>query len=278
MSTATLNAISSDSLTFICNVVRDKSAIELDVKKTYLIEARLAPLAKQNGFNSIDEMVNNIRSKRRPEMESRLVEAMTTNETSFFRDMHPFEALKSAILPEIRTKSATKKTLNIWSAACSSGQEIYSIGMIIREHFPEFGNWKVRLVGTDLSDDILAKAKSAQYSQVEVNRGLSAAMLVKYFERDGMNWKLRPEVRGMAEFTKLNLIEKWPLIPTMDVVFLRNVLIYFCPETKKAILEKIRKVMAPRGFLFLGAAETTMGLDNSFERVQVGNSVFYRLK
>ena len=270
--------MTQETISYVCTTVRSRSAIELDISKSYLIEARLAPLAKRNGFGSIDEFVQAVKGKTKLGMESQLVEAMTTNETSFFRDIHPFEALRKTLFPEIRTKHAIQKSMNIWSAACSSGQEIYSIGMLIRENFPDLASWRVNLVATDLSDDILAKAKAGKFSQLEVNRGLPATLIVKYFQRQGLNWELQSEVRNMATFMKLNLIERWPQLPMMDVVFLRNVLIYFSPETKRAILEKIRKVMAPRGVLFLGAAETTMGLDAAFERVQADSSVFYRLK
>lgn len=275
MSTATLTP---DALSFICSTVRERAAIELDGSKSYLIEARLAPVARDFGFATIADLVQGVRAKTKPHLESRMVEAMTTNETSFFRDIHPFEALRKTLLPEFRTRNAAKKTLNIWSAACSSGQEIYSVAMHLREHFPELPNWNVQLIGTDLSDDILARAKAAKFSQIEVNRGLPAQLLAKYFQREGMQWQLRPELRNMATFTKLNLIERWPTLPSMDIVFLRNVLIYFAPETKRLILEKVRRVMAPKAILFLGAAETTMGLDDAFERVQVDNSVFYRIK
>ncbi len=266
MSTATLSA---DTVSFVCTTVRNRSAIELDISKSYLIEARLTPVARASGFASIDELIQGIRSKCRPELESRLVEAMTTNETSFFRDIHPFEALRKQILPDLMQRNAATKRLNIWSAACSTGQEIYSVAMYMREHFPGLAQWNVQMVGTDLSDDVLELAKAAKFSQIEVNRGLSAALLVKYFQREGMQWKLRDDLRSMARFMKLNLIERWPALPVMDIVFLRNVLIYFSTDTKKLILEKIRRVMAPQSLLFLGAAETTIGLDTSFERVQV---------
>jgi len=275
MSTAALN---SDVLSFVCTLVRERSAIELDASKAYLIDARLAPLAKQHGYGSTAELVAGMRAKPQPSLVSNLVEAMTTNETSFFRDIHPFDALRKQILPELRTKRSTPQTLNIWSAACSTGQELYSIAMLLREHFPDLAAWKVSLLGTDLSDDVLGRARDARYSQIEINRGLPAPLLIKYFQRDGMHWQLRPELRALATFRKLNLIEAWPAMPRMDVVFLRNVLIYFSPENKKSILRKIRQVMAPHAVLFLGAAETTMNLDDSFQRVQIENSVFYRLK
>lgn len=275
MSTAVLD---TDTITYVCTLVRRKSAIELDAAKAYLIDARLTPVAKRFGYESTSDMVRTLQAKPNHDVQQQVVEAMTTNETSFFRDAHPFEAMRTTIVPELLKTRAAKKALNIWSAASSTGQEAYSIAMLLRENFAELANWNIRIVGTDLSDDVLEKARAGRFSQVEMNRGLPALLLAKYFRREGMQWELAPQIRAMATFTKLNLIERWPPLPTMDVVFLRNVLIYFSPDTKRAILEKIRAVMAPQAVLFLGAAETTMGLDSSFERVQSGNSVYYRLK
>jgi chemotaxis protein methyltransferase CheR len=275
MTTATLP---SEALNYVCTLVRERSAIELEASKSYLIDARLAPLAKKKGYGSTAEYLQGLLYNRRPDEEAKLVEAMTTNETSFFRDIHPFNALKNVLIDEFRKLRAAQRTLNIWSAACSTGQELYSIAMTLREHFPDLAGWNVQLVGTDLSDEVLERARNASYSQVEMNRGLPANLLVRYFERHGMNWQLRPELRAMATFKKLNLIESWPFMPKMDIVFLRNVLIYFSPETKKQILQKVRMVMAPQAILFLGAAETTMGLDSAFERVEAERSVFYRVK
>jgi chemotaxis protein methyltransferase CheR len=275
MNAATLD---HDTISYVCTLVRRKSAIELDAAKAYLIEARLTPVARRYGYETTTDMVRTLQTKPNAEVQQQLVEAMTTNETSFYRDAHPFDALRTTIVPELLETSAAKKTLNIWSAASSTGQEAYSIAMLLREHFAELANWKVQILGTDLSDDVLEKARAARFSQVEINRGLPALLLAKYFRREGMQWELAPQIRSMASFMKLNLIERWPALPTMDVVFLRNVLIYFSPETKRAILEKVRAVMTTRAILFLGAAETTIGLDAAFERVQTGNSVYYRLK
>ncbi len=274
----TTAALTSDAISYICTLVRQRSAIELDAAKAYLIEARLNPIARRYGFPSTTDMIRNLQTTPKAEVQQQVVEAMTTNETSFYRDSHPFEALTAPIVPEMLKSRAGKRALNIWSAACSTGQEAYSIAMLLCEQFPELASWKVQIIGTDLSDEVLEKARAARFSQVEMNRGLPAKLLAKYFLRDGMQWVLAPQVRAMASFSKLNLIERWPTLPTMDIVFLRNVLIYFSPETKKQILQKVRKIMAPDGVLFLGGAETTMGLDASFERVQIKNSVFYRLK
>lgn len=273
----TTTTLPNDAISFVCTLVRDRSAIELDANKAYLIDARLAPLAKQHGFASTADFILGAKQNRQPVIEKQLVEALTTNETSFFRDSHPFEALKKHLIPEIRKHRANDRSLNIWSAACSTGQELYSIAMLIRENFPDLLNWNINLLGTDLSDQVLARAQAGDFAQVEMNRGLPAPLLVKYFKRHGMHWTIIPEIRAWATFRKLNLIDQWSGIPTMDVIFLRNVLIYFSPATKKQILQKIRRVMAPHGILFLGAAETTTNLDDSFVRYQIDNSVFYRL-
>jgi chemotaxis protein methyltransferase CheR len=275
MSTATLPA---EAISFVCTLVRQHSAIELDAAKAYLIESRLGPVAKKHGFATTSDLVRGLQVSPKPDLRASVVEAMTTNETSFYRDIHPFEALRQTVLPELLNVQAAKRSLNIWSAACSTGQEAYSIAMLIRDHFPEMNTWKLSILGTDLSDDVLAKARSARFSQIEMNRGLPAALLSKHFVREGLNWQLSPQIRGMVSFSKLNLIERWPPMPVMDIVFLRNVLIYFSPATKKAILEKIRANMAPHSVLFLGAAETTMNLDTEFARIQTGNYVYYRLK
>ncbi len=270
--------LTPEAISYVCTIVRQRSAIELDAAKAYLIEARLSPVARRCGLTSTAELIGKLQSKIDPIVQQQVVEAMTTNETSFYRDAHPFDALRSTIIPEVLKLRSAQRTLNIWSAACSTGQEAYSIAMLLCEQFPELAGWKTQILGTDLSDDVLEKARAARFSQIEINRGLPALLLTKYFRREGMQWELVPQVRNMANFIKLNLIESWPTLPTMDVVFLRNVLIYFSPSTKKMILEKIRKTMASHAVLFLGAAETTMGLDAMFDRVQINNSVFYRLK
>lgn len=275
MTTATLP---TDALDFVCTLVRERSAIELEASKAYLIEARLTPLAKKQGYTSIAEYLRCLQLKRQPDEERKLVDAMTTNETSFYRDIHPFNALKNQLINEFRTQKSNQRSLNIWSAACSTGQELYSIAIILKEHFPDLSNWNVQLVGTDLSEEVLDRARSATYSQIEMNRGMPAQLLVKYFQRQGMSWQLCPELRAKATFKKLNLIETWPFMPKMDIVFLRNVLIYFSPETKKRILQKVRSIMAPGAVLFLGAAETTLGLDTSFDRFEAERSIFYRVK
>jgi chemotaxis protein methyltransferase CheR len=206
------------------------------------------------------------------------VEALTTNETSFFRDFHPFEALKKFALPDLIARRAAERELSIWCAACSSGQEPYSLAMLIREGFPQLASWKVTILGTDLSTEILARAREGRYSQLEVNRGLPASLLVKYFQKQGGEWYLRDDIRRMVDYQSVNLASAWPFLLPVDVVMMRNVLIYFGVETKKEILAKMRRVLKPDGYLFLGAAETTFSIDDSFELVQFERATCYRVR
>jgi len=269
-------AMTAKTFGYIRQLVLARSAIVLEPGKEYLVESRLGPLSKVHGFATLDEFADAMDKAPYGTMHRQTVEAMTTNETSFFRDIHPFEALKKTLIPEVLAKKAASRQLNIWCAAASSGQEPYSVAMLLRESFPELASWKVTFIATDLSNAVLAKARSGRYGQLEVNRGLPAPLLVKYFTKDGTEWIIREDIRSMIDFRELNLIEKWPLMPVFDIVMIRNVLIYFDIPTKKQILKNIRQVMSPTGILMLGGAETTMGIDESFERVQVDKGVAYR--
>jgi chemotaxis protein methyltransferase CheR len=266
-----------DAFAYISGLVLDRSAIVLEPSKAYLVDARLMPIARQLGLSSLGELVDKMKRPGANDLQRVVVEAMTTNETSFFRDIHPFEALKNTILPDMIAKRANERTLNIWSNACSSGQEPYSIAMLIREHFRSLEGWKIRLIGSDLSSQILNRAREGLFNQTEINRGLPVPLLVKYFQKEGLQWRIKDEIRKMVEFCEVNLVEKWPSsLPKMDILFLRNVLIYFSADTKKAILAKVRNILRPDGCMFLGGAETTMNLDTSFERVLLGKVACYR--
>jgi chemotaxis protein methyltransferase CheR len=247
----------------------------LESGKEYLVEARLAPIAKSYGLASIEDLVD--RLDRTPGLAVQVVEAMTTNETSFFRDYQPFEILKNEIIPELIAKREKRRTLDIWSAACSSGQEPYSIAILLRDHFPELTNWNVRILATDLSNAILERARAARFSQLEVNRGLGAAQLVKHFDRAGLHWDLKPELRNMVTFLQLNLVNTWPILPTFDIVFLRNILIYFDLDTKRSIFAKLHEKVAHDGYVFLGAGESTVNIDSAFERVIFERAGCYRV-
>jgi chemotaxis protein methyltransferase CheR len=259
-------------------LVRRGSAIVLEATKEYLVEARLGPLARKEGLRSLSDLVARLREQPEGPLHRRVVEAMTTNETLFFRDVHPFEALHKNLLPELIGRRTTSRQLRIWSAACSTGQEPYTIAMMLREHFAELASWKIDILATDLSTEVLDKARKGTFGQIEVNRGLPARLMVKFFDQNGIDWQLKDEIRRMVEFRELNLAASWPPMAHFDVIFLRNVLIYFSSETKKAILARVRTLLRPDGFLFLGAAETTMNLDDAFERVQLGKAGCYRVK
>jgi len=259
---------------FVRQLVYQRAAIVLDETKQYLIDARLAAVASETGFADVSQLVAATRSGSA--LQSRVVDAMTTNETSFFRDAAPFECLRRAVLPKLLEARAKRRELTIWSAACSTGQEPYSLGMVLLEHVPEIANWSVRIVATDLSAAVVAKAKAARYRQLELNRGLPAAYLVKYFERVGMEWEVKANVRKLVEISQLNLIGPWPSTLRPDVVFLRNVLIYFDKTTKGSILSRVRAMLPVDGALFLGAAESPIQVDDGWDRQECGATAFYR--
>jgi chemotaxis protein methyltransferase CheR len=263
---------------YIRRLVLSQSAIVLEDDKSYLVESRLLPLARREGFASLHLLVQKMQAEPFHGLHRLAVEAMTTNETSFFRDFNPFEALRKSVLPDLIARRSAERTLNIWCAASSSGQEPYSLSMLIRESFPALLSWNIRILATDLSTDVLARAREGRYSQLEVNRGLPASLLVKYFQKRGCDWFLRDDIRAMVDYQILNLSNAWPTMPPMDIVMIRNVLIYFGMDTKKEILAKVRRILKPDGYFFLGGAETTFSIDDSYERVQFERSTCYRIR
>lgn len=268
---------SSIDFDYLRQLVRENSAVALDADKEYLAELHLEPLAELAGFDSIGSFVKHLQTQPFNDLHMQAIEALVTNETLFFRDIHPFEALKNFVLPELLKQRAVSLSLNIWCAACSSGQEPYSIAMLIREYFPMLTNWRLQLIASDFSSKILARARKGRYNQLEVNRGLGENLLRRYFQQQDNEWQIDENIRSLVEFRQLNLIHSWPSLPAMDIIFMRNVLIYFDTETKKAILGKVRQLLKPDGYLFLGGGETTINLDDSFERIQFNKSVCYRL-
>lgn len=269
-------ALDADTFRFIARLVEQNTGIVLDAGKEYLVDTRLAPLLRREQIPSIADLATRIRAGKADNLVRAVCEAMTTNETSFFRDLHPFEHLRLKVLPDLIARRQATRQLNFWCAASSTGQESYSVLMLIREHFPQLADWKISFLATDIATDVLARARAGRYSQVEVNRGLPAALLVKYFRRDGLEWEIDASLRSMMEFRELNLTGTWPLMPRADIIFMRNVLIYFSTDMKKQILAKARRNLRDDGYLFLGGAETTLSLDASFERVQGDKGGFYR--
>lgn len=269
--------ISAVEFSFVRQLVNDHSAISLDDGKEYLVEMRLSSLIRKIGIGSISDLVSQLKTGAVDTLRQLVVEAMTTNETSFFRDGHPFDALKTQILPEVVKRCRSKQSLSIWCAASSSGQEPYSIAMMLRDSFPEVLKWNLKYLATDISEGVLSQARQGRFSQLEVNRGLPAPYLVKYFRPEKHDWVLNEDVRKMVDFRYMNLNQKWLPMPQLDLVFIRNVLIYFTDETKKRILARIASMMHPEGYLFLGSTETAFNLDSSYQRVPLGKTVCYRL-
>jgi chemotaxis protein methyltransferase CheR len=273
-----MSTIAKADFDYICELVYKRSAIVLEPGKEYLVQSRLVSVASQNGCTSLAELVTRLRTQPAGKLSQAVIEAMTTNETSFFRDMYPFEALKKTVIPELLAKRGSDPQLTIWCAAASAGQEPYSIALLLRESFPQIPKNNIRIIATDINTEVLTHAREGIYSQIEVNRGLPISMLLRHFEKSGANWQIREDIRQMVDFRECNLIQAWPLIPPVDILFMRNVLIYFDQETKKAILAKVRKALKPDGVFFLGGAETTMNLDDNFERVQLEKTACYRIR
>lgn len=271
-----MSSIQENDFRFVRDLVLARSAIVLEQGKEYLVEARLAPVARDTGHGTIAGLVEALRRAPSGPLAKTVVEAMTTNETSFFRDSHPFDSLRQQIVPQLLERNRTERGITIWSAACSTGQEPYTIAMTMREHFPQLESWKVRIVATDLADHVLTRARAGRYRQLEVNRGLPATYLAKYFTRHGLEWEVAPSLKAWTEFRALNLIGDWGVLPRFDVIFLRNVLIYFDVETKRQILARVRRHLRPGGWLFLGSAETTLNIDESFRRVTVDRGHAYQ--
>ena len=270
--------ISSSDFDFICQMIRESAAIVLGPGKEYLVESRMTSLIQQEGIESIEDLVKKLRGNPQNGLQTRVVEAMTTNETSFFRDIHPFEVLKKHVIPELIEKNKDSKKLNIWCGASSSGQEPYTLAMLIRANFPQLADWKITFIASDISHEMLDRCRKGVYSQLEINRGLPAPMMVKFFERKGTEWQIKEDLRKMVEFRFVNLCQNWPYMPPMDLVMMRNVLIYFDVDIKKSILGKVKNLLKPGGYLFLGAAETTINLEESFERMNFKQSGCYRVK
>ena len=270
-------ALTPSDFDFVRAFVSGRAGIVLESGKEYLVESRLKPLATKLGFASIAELVAALRRTQDRNSERQPIEAMTTNETTFFRDIAPFDALRDHVLPPLIAARRPSRQLNIWCAASSTGQEPYSVAMLLAEHFPELRTWNVNFVATDLSEEVLERARAGRYSQLEVNRGLPVNYLMKYFVRQGVTWEISADIRRRVEFKQMNLIKPWPFFPQFDLVFIRNVMIYFDTDTKRAILSHIRQLLRPDGHLFLGAAETALNLDPSFVRTDYARAGCYRL-
>lgn len=270
--------IADSDFRYISDLVRQHAAIVLEPGKEYLVESRLIPVARAEGLPDLAAVVTQLQRSRDPKLLTKIVEAMTTNETSWFRDKHPFDLFVGKVLPELTAARTAEKRLSVWCAAASSGQEPYSLAMLLQDWLTARPGWQARITATDINEDVLVKARAGRYSQLEVNRGMPASMLVRHFDRVGTEWQVKEPLRRMVDYRQMNLAVPFPPVAQYDVVFCRNVLIYFDTMTKKAILERIRRVLKPDGYLFLGGAETTLNLDDAFTRVHVDGATCYQLQ
>jgi chemotaxis protein methyltransferase CheR len=252
-------SLSPGGYAYLQRLLAERTGIVLEPGKEYLVEARLHSLMQSEGFSSVASLLDALRGEERPgALHRRAVEAMLNGETSFFRDHYPFEALRTTILPDLMTKRAATRTLNIWCAAIASGQEAYSLAMLLLEHAPSLQEWNVTLLATDVSETMLQRARGGAYRQIEVNRGLPANYLVK--------------------FSHLNLVAPWPSLPRLDVILMRNVLLYFSSGTRRTILQSVVKSLRPDGYVIVGGSETSLALDRTFEPMRVGKAVYYRIR
>jgi chemotaxis protein methyltransferase CheR len=249
---------------FLRKLLKERSGLDLSSDKQYLVESRLIPLARRVGLNGIAELVAKIKGGS-DALTSEVVEAMTTNETFFFRDKIPFDHLRETILPALLQARASRRSLRIWSAASSSGQEPYSIAMCLKEKAAALAGWRVEILATDLSHGVLEKSRAGIFSQFEVQRGLPIQMLVKHFTQVGELWQLNADIRAMVQHRQLNLLQDFSHLGTFDVIFCRNVLIYFDPDTKAGIFERLAKTLDPDGVMVLGAAESVVGITDAFK-------------
>jgi chemotaxis protein methyltransferase CheR len=268
--------LSSENSYFLRQFIQRESGIVLGDDKEYLLKSRLLPILAQERFSTLNQLCDRMRDCTSEFLRRQIVEALTTHETLFFRDPAVFEALRNAIFPEIIRRKASTRTLRIWSAACSSGQEAYSIAMLL--HDLGYGDWNVEIVGTDLSSRILERAISGRFQQIEVSRGLPAKLLLKYFQKEGRDWQLIEPIRRMVKFSLFDLRQNMRMLGIFDLILCRNVLIYFDLEIRKSILAGIRGNLFPGGYMLLGSSETTYNLDDTYLRKEVGGRVvFYQV-
>jgi chemotaxis protein methyltransferase CheR len=261
---------------YLRKVVLEESANLIDPTRNVLFDARLTPVARTAGAANVEGLVELLRVDRNERLHRAVAEAMTINETSFFRDVRPFEMLRTTALPALMEQRRAERRLTIWSAACSTGQEPYSVAMLLLEHFPQLEEWNVTIVGTDISQPVLDYAARGRYRRNEVNRGLPAKMLVKYFERDGEQWQVAEKVRRLCDFRYANLCAPLPPLPVFDLVLLRNVLLYFPEQDRSCVFGDVHRQMNPKGFLLLGNSEQAEDSTDMFSMEFAADSYFYR--
>lgn len=269
-----MSATASD-YEYLRQLVFEQSENVLDPARDYLFETRLARLLRNQGMTGLDQLVASLRKASNSTLARSVAEAMTINETSFFRDSRPFELLRTQLLPEIIEKRRMSRTLRFWSAACSSGQEGYSMAMLMKEHFPLLVGWNIKIEGTDISAEMVHRASTGIYHRIEINRGLPARFVVRYFDHIGEDWQAKQEIRQMCNFRQANLCSPLPFREQFDVIFLRNVMLYFSMETRRKLLANVHRLLAPDGVLFLGSSEQP-AQPELWHTILAGGTCYYR--
>ena len=252
---------------FLRKCLKDRSGLVLSADKQYLVESRLLPVARKAGLANLGELVTALKRGNAPALMTAVVEAMTTNESFFFRDKTPFEHFRLTIMPALLAARKNSRTIRIWCAAAATGQEPYSLAMCLKESAAEIAGWRFELLATDLSGEVLEKARAGLYTQFEVQRGLPIQLLIRYFAQFGELWQIAPDIRAMVRYRQLNLLADFSQLGIFDLIFCRNVLIYFDQDTKTDVLDRLARVTAYDGYLVLGAAETVVGLTDRFKMV-----------
>jgi chemotaxis protein methyltransferase CheR len=274
-----MSTMTNTQFQFLSDLVRKESAIVLEPGKEYLVESRLSPIARREGLSSVGDLVQRLSSTSAHGLRAQVVDAMTTNETSFYRDIHPWQTLKRDILPSLFAARASSKRLSIWCAACSSGQEPYSLAMMLKDEFADkCATWNISIAATDISESMVQRCRDGLFSQLEVNRGLPATGLMRHFQREGAEWRIDAGIRKMLDARPANLVvpSSMPAMGGIDLVMIRNVLIYFDDATKTQILGDVRSRMKADGYLMLGSSEVTTGAAAGFRREQVDKTIFFR--
>jgi chemotaxis protein methyltransferase CheR len=269
-------SVSKESVDFIITLLHRESGLVLDSSKTYLIEARLEPIACEAGLGSIDALCRHLKQNPTSLLLQKVVDAMATNETSFFRDVIPFDIVRNLLLPDLLKANQKQRQIRIWSAACATGQEPYSLAMLLCNIESTLAGWDVRILATDLVERVLERARSGIYTQYEIQRGLPAQYMTRFFDQVDTDWKIRPEVKRWIEFKRLNLLYDFSSFGKFDIIFCRNILIYFDNASKKKVLEGMAASLAPHGALLLGGGETPLGITDRLTRIEVGRGVYYR--
>lgn len=259
---------------YLRKCLKTRSGLVLSADKQYLVESRLLPVARKAGLASLGDLVSALKAAPENALTTAVVEAMTTNESFFFRDKIPFEHFRSTIMPALLAARKTSRRIRIWCAAASTGQEPYSLAMSLKQMERELAGWRIDIVATDLSNEVLEKARNGIYSQFEVQRGLPIQLLIKHFTQIGDLWQIAPDIRAMVRYRQLNLLSDFSELGVFDVVFCRNVLIYFDQPTKIEVLDRLSRLMTGDGYLVLGAAETTVGLTDSFRTIPNKRSLY----